>query len=177
MKLIKIAFVFCLVLAVFLLTGCQTIAQIISPATMTPTATATFTPTQTYTPLPTSTHTPTATATATEKPTATPTQVPTQKPVVPTSTKAQAAPTTASSSKGGDTPVTWQNETSHVIKVVATGAGNYTLVLQPHEEQMVYWNSGNYTINYYLDGGSSIAGVDYFTVRTEEHNLLVLNFR
>ena len=176
MKLFRIALVVCLVSVGALLTGCQTIAQIISPPTSTPTVTATFTPTQTFTPLPTATSTPRPTATATKAPTATPvpTKVPTQKPVVPT----VAAPTTDSSgSTGGSTPVTWQNETSHIIKVVAKGPATYTVTLQPHSEQMVYWAAGKYTLYYYLDGSSSVAGQETYTVKSEEHNLLILNFR
>jgi len=176
MKYYRVALVVCIVSMAVLLSGCQTIAQIISPATSTPTVTATFTPTQTFTPMPTPTHTPKPTATPTLAPTETPvpTKVPTQKPVLPT-----VAPTTsdAGSAPGGATPVTWQNETSHIIKVVANGPANYTVTLQPHSEQMVKWVAGNYTLYYYLDGSSTVAGKETYTVKSEQHNLLVLNFR
>ncbi len=175
MKLLRVVLVVCFVSLAALLAGCQTIAQIISPATLTPTVTATFTPTQTFTPIPTFTRTPKPTVTATTAPTATPlpTKVPTQKPVLPV----VASPTTGVGDSGGTTPVTWQNETSHVIKVVANGPANYTVTLQPHSEQMVNWVAGNYTIYYYLDGSSSVAGQETYTVSPEQHNLLVLNFR
>lgn len=176
MKFFRVALVVCFVSMAALLAGCQTIAQIISPATSTPTVTATFTPTQTFTPVPTATRTPKPTATATLAPTETPvpTKVPTKKPVLPT-----AAPTTSDSGSvsGSTTPVTWQNETSHIIKVVANGPANYTVTLQPHSEQMVNWVAGDYTLYYYLDGSSSVAGKETYTVKPEEHNLLVLNFR
>jgi len=175
MKLLRVVLVVCFVSLAVLLAGCQTIAHIISPATMTPTVTATFTPTQTFTPIPTFTRTPKPTATATIAPTATPvpTKVPTQKPMIPI----VASPTTDVGDSGGTTPVTWQNETSHVIKVVANGPANYTVTLQPHSEQMVNWVAGNYTIYYYLDGGSSVVGQETYTVSPEQHNLLVLNFK
>lgn len=180
MKFFRVALVFCFVSMAVLLAGCQTIAQIISPATSTPTVTATLTPTETFTPVPTATRTPKPTATATLAPTKTPvptkipTKVPTQKPALPT-----AAPTTSDSGgvSGGSAPVTWQNETSHIIKVVANGPANYTVTLQPHSEQMVNWAAGDYTLYYYLDGSSSIAGKETYTVKSEQHNLLVLNFR
>jgi hypothetical protein len=74
-------------------------------------------------------------------------------------------------------PVTWKNETSHLIKVVASGPASYTITLQPQQELMVYWVAGDYYIEYYLDGSGTVAGTDNYRVEPEQHNLLVLNFR
>lgn len=116
---------------------------------------------------------PTATKTPTVVPTKTQTQAPTAKPTK----KPVTAPPAGGSESGGSTPVTWKNETSHVVRLIASGAGNYSLTLQPQEEKMVYWDPGIYRVVYYLDGGSTIAGTDYFEVKAEVRNLLVLNFR
>jgi len=157
--------------ALFSLTSCTIMEQLVTTATPLPT----YTPFPTYTPLPTYTSVPTATNTPV------PTQVPpTASPTVkPSLTPTMKSPATAvpQQSGAGSTPVTWKNETSHIIKIVTSGAGSYTLTLQPHEERMVYWNAGNYTVTYYLDGSSSIAGQESLTVKAEEHNLYTLNFR
>jgi hypothetical protein len=162
---------------VVILTSCQAIFPALAPATTVPT----YTLYPTYTEYPTPTEAPTLAPTATSiPPTATDTAVPTatKKPYVPpAATKAPAQPTSGSSGSSGSTPVTWNNETSHVIKIVASGPANYTLTLGAHEEKMVYWNSGTYTVLYYLDGSSSVGGYDTIKVDPEEHNLYTLNFR
>jgi len=146
----------------------------------TPTPQPTYTPLPTYTPVPTSTKVPTATATEMPTATAVPTQVP---PTATATARPYIAPTAAPAtqvpqqSSGGNTPVTWANETSHVIKIVASGGTTYTITLQAHETRQVYWNAGTYQVKYYLDGSSSVAGSESITIKAEQHYLYTLNFR
>jgi hypothetical protein len=164
MKMKGLIFICLAVLLVISTAGCQ-------PAP-TPTAAPTYTPYPTYTPFPTKTPIPTATQTATLRPSATPTITPTPRPYVPPT--ATSADTDGKKKGGGGTPLTWLNETSHIIKIVATGPATYTVTLQAFEEKEVQWVAGAYDILYYLDGASSPAGYDYLVVVAEQHYLLRL---
>jgi len=142
----------------------------------------TLTPFPTDTPFPTATPYPTATATEIAP---TETDVPTKIPYVPPTKTADAAPTSTpvsptavnASSSSGSTPVTWKNETSHSVEIVAKGSATYTLNLAPGGEAQVNWAAGDYSVNYYLDGNTNSSGSETITVSPEIHNLLTVNFR
>lgn len=168
MKSKGIVFTLFALVSLISLSGCAVFSAFAPTSTPVPT----YTPYPTYTPFPTATEIPTATATATERPTATPTVTPTRVPYV-----APTATTGGSSKGGGSTPITWANETSHTIKIVAVGAVTYTVNLAAHQTVEVHWNSGYYEVYYYLDGSSSAGGYETLYVDPERHYLLTLNFR
>lgn len=169
-----------IVLLIFLLllpliSSCQVVSNLPFFSTNTPIPTftpyptstpyPTFTPYPTYTPLPTSTltSTPTTSPTKTKIPYTGPTLTPTKN---------------KNKNDNSLNPITWINETSHVIKIVAVCMqATYTVTLKSGETQTVWWARGQCSIKYYLDGGSSPAGTDSLTIYNEEHKTLRLNFK
>jgi hypothetical protein len=105
-------------------------------------------------------------------PTDTPEVVPTRVYVRPTSGTSYK-PTQGVTPNLGTVPVTFTNNTSHRMKIVAVGPITYTFFIDSGSTQDLNWAPGNYTLTAYYDTGGFYASTTYAV--NENHALFTLN--
>jgi hypothetical protein len=102
-------------------------------------------------------------------PVATPTRA-----VVPTKVRIYPTATQGETPNLGTVPVTFTNNTSHRVKIVAAGPITYTFFIDGGgTTQNLNWAPGTYTVTAYFEDGSFYASTSYAV--NENHALFTLN--